>query len=90
MNVDNEYVVTFFTNPDETGEHIHIYTWAADSPEQAVEFATRQLEMLGPVTLHPGTPQPIARSKVGSSGLAEEPGMPGVESTSAKFQRGMG
>lgn len=38
------YVVTFWERPDQTGWQVHVYTWAADSPEQAVEFAHRQLE----------------------------------------------
>jgi hypothetical protein len=49
------YTVTFWEHPDHTGFQLHVYTWAADSPEQAVEFAWRQVEQIAPkAVLHSG------------------------------------
>jgi hypothetical protein len=45
---ERAYVVTFWEHPDQTGFQSHVYTWAADSPEQAVEFAWQQVNRIEP------------------------------------------
>lgn len=58
---EGAYIVTFWENPDHTGFQLNVYTWAADSPEQAVEFAWAQIERIAPkAVLHSGDSRRVA------------------------------